>query len=282
MAYVGYLQKIMDIYSNLKGAERRVADYVLKNPRDIIHLSITELADRCSCGEATISRFSKKLGYKGYQELKIKIAGEVVDPIIDVHEEIKNNDDTAIVMQKIFNSTINSLKKTLSINDYNNIEKVADIIVNSNKVAFLGMGGSSAIALDAYHKFLKVKDNCIYHSDSHFQAMIMSNFTENDCVIAISNTGSNKELVENINIAKKNKAKVISITSNLKSPLSSVSDVVLVSYGMENKFKSEAVESRISALTLIDSVFVCTCLKDKSSYFESIKSIREAIAEKRY
>lgn len=192
MENISYLQKIMDIYSKLKGAERRVADYIIKNPNDIIHLSITELADRCNCGEATIFRFSKKIGYKGYQELKIKIAGEVVDPIVDVHEEIKEDDDILIVMQKVINSTINSLKETLKINDYKNIEKATNIILSSERVAFYGMGGSSAIALDAYHKFLRVGKNCIFHSDSHFQAMISSTLSEKDCILAVSNTGSNK------------------------------------------------------------------------------------------
>lgn len=282
MENMGYLQKIMNIHSKLKGAERKVADYILENPNDIIHLSITELAYRCSCGEATISRFSKKLGYKGFQELKIKVAGEVVDPILDVHEEIKEDDDIIIIMQKVFNSTINSLKETLKINDYKNIEKAVEIIWNSERIVFYGMGGSSAIALDAYHKFLKVGKNCIFHSDSHFEAMISSTLTEKDCILAISNTGSNKDLVENIEIAKMNKAKVISITSNLKSPVSNVSDIVLVSYGRENELKSEAVESRISSLALIDCIFVSICLKDKENYFHTLRNIREAIASKRY
>lgn len=86
------IQRIRDIFSTLKGAEKKVAEYILKNPKDIIHFSITELSDAVGCGEATIIRLCKKLGYKGYQELKIKIASEVVSPIEDIHEEIKEDD----------------------------------------------------------------------------------------------------------------------------------------------------------------------------------------------
>lgn len=76
--------------------------------------------------------------------------------------------------------------------------------------------------------------------------------------------------------------KVISITSNLKSPISKVSDIILVSYGKENQFKSEAMESRITSLSLIDCLFVSVCLKNKDEYFLTLKNIRQAIAEKRY
>lgn len=279
---IGGIERLRNIYSELKGAEKRVGEYILKNPEDIIHLSITELAENCKCGDATVSRLSKKLGFKGYQDLKIRIASEIVKPIVNIHEEIKENDDSLVLMQKIFNSTISSLNETLKINDSKKLDKAIGYIHNSKRLAFFGMGGSAAIALDAYHKFMRTGKYCIFHDDSHFQAMISSMYDENDCIIAISNTGSNKELVENLKIGKEKGVKIITITSNYKSPISKVSDVVLVSYGKENLSRSEAMESRISALSLIDCIFVGTCLKDKDNYYKVLGEIREAIAIKRY
>jgi DNA-binding MurR/RpiR family transcriptional regulator len=144
------------------------------------------------------------------------------------------------------------------------------------------MGGSAALAFDAYHKFIRTGKQCEFHDDSHLQAMMCSLFTEKDCILAISNTGSNKEMVENLKIASENNVKIIAITSNSKSPLSKVSDVVLTSYGKENRFKSEAMESKISTLSLIDCLFVGVCLKNKEKYFTSLNKIRHAIAKKRY
>jgi len=279
---IGGIERLRNIYSELKGAEKRVGEYILKNPMDIIHASITELAENCKCGDATVSRLSKKLGFKGYQDLKIRIASEIVKPIVNIHEEIKENDDSLVLMQKIFNSTISSLNETLRINDSKELDKAIGYIHNSKRLAFFGMGGSAATALDAYHKFMRTGKYCIFHDDSHFQAMLSSMYDENDCIIAISNTGSNKELVENLKIGKEKGVKIISITSNYKSPISRVSDVVLVSYGRENLSRSEAMESRISALSLIDCMFVGTCLKDKDNYYKVLGEIREAIAHKRY
>ncbi|MBU3190024.1 MurR/RpiR family transcriptional regulator [Clostridium bowmanii] len=279
---IGGIESLRNIYSELKGAEKRVGEYILKNSKDIIHSSITELAENCKCGEATVFRLSKKLGFKGYQDLKISIASEIVKPLVNIHEEIKENDDSLVIMQKIFNSTISSLNETLRINDNKELDKAIGYIHSAKRIAFFGMGGSAAIALDAYHKFMRTGKYCAFHEDSHFQAMVSAMYDENDCIIAISNTGSNKELVENLQIAKENGVKIISITSNYKSPILKVSDVVLVSYGKENLSKSEAMDSRISALTLIDCMFVGTCLKDKENYYKALGQIREGIAIKRY
>lgn len=276
------LQRLRDIYSMLKGAEKRVAEYILKNPGEIIHLSITELADECKSGEATIFRLCKKLGYKGYQEFKIKIASEVVKPIEDIHEEINEYDDMLVIMQKVLNSTMYSLSQTFKINDSNSVNAAVEIIGSANKVGFFGMGGSSALAYDAYHKFIRTLNSCEYQNDTHFQAMAASLYKEGDCIMAFSNTGSNKELIENLTIAKANGVKIISITSNIKSPISKVSDIVLISYGKQQKFKSEAMESRISALSLLDCLFVGVCLRNQEIYFDNLNKIRGAIAKKRY
>jgi DNA-binding MurR/RpiR family transcriptional regulator len=282
MSDIGGIESLRNIYSELKGTEKRVGEYILKNPKDIIHSSITELAENCNCGEATVFRLSKKLGFKGYQDLKISIASEIVKPLVNIHEEIKENDDTLVLMQKIFNSTISSLNETLRINDDKELDKAIGYIHNANRIGFFGMGGSAAIALDAYHKFMRTGKYCSFHEDSHFQAMVSAMYDENDCIIAISNTGSNKELVENLEIAKEKGVKIISVTSNYKSPILKVSDVVLVSYGKENLSRSEAMESRISALSLIDCMFVGTCLKDKDNYYKALGQIRDGIANKRF
>jgi RpiR family transcriptional regulator, carbohydrate utilization regulator len=282
MEQLSCLQKIREIYSELKDAEKRVAEYILQNPHDIIHYSITELAETCKSGEATIFRLCKRLGYKGYQELKIKIASEVVSPIEDIHEEIKEEDNSFMIIQKIINSNIYSLSQTMKINDANKVDEAVKLLNNCERINFFGMGGSAATAFDAYHKFIKTGKKCEYQNDTHIQAMLAAMVGKDDCIIAISNTGSNKELIENLTTAKKNGAKIISVTSNGKAPIAKVSDIILVSFGKESKFKTEAMDSRISALALIDCLFVGLCLKNKEEYFESLAMVRKAIAKKNY
>lgn len=275
------IDNIREIYGNLKGAERRVAEYILVHGKEIIQFSITELAEKCDCGEATIFRVCQKLGCKGYQEFKIRIAQEFIDPIENIHDDIKDKDSAIIIMEKVFNSTMVSLQETLKQNNAKDMETAAQLLSEANKINFFGMGGSGALAMDAWHKFMRTGITCEYQCDTHLQVMASSMVKGNDAIVAISNTGSNKELIENVNVAKKGGAKIITLCSISKAPLTKLADVNLISYGQQQKYKNEAAESRISALTLIDCLFIQVCLKRKKSYYENIEKVRSGIALKR-
>lgn len=276
------LGKLQKIYGTLKGAEKKIAEFLLRSPEEVVHLSITELAEKCGVGEATVVRVCKKIGCRGFQELKIRIAGGIVNPQDDIYEEVRREDDTLVMMRKVFQSNLVSLSKTLQVADAGSMRRAIEIVSRSEAVAFFGMGGSAATAFDGYHKFLRTGKRCEVQEDSHLQAMIASLYSPRDCIIAISNTGSNKELVENVRMARENGVKIISVTSNARSPLSGVSDVVLISYGVEQNMKSEAMSSRISALSLLDCLYVGVCLQNPDAYFESVGKIRKAIAAKRF
>ncbi|SFD48101.1 MurR/RpiR family transcriptional regulator [Clostridium uliginosum] len=276
------LERITNVYSELKGAEKKVAQYILENPKNIIHFSITELAEVSKASEATVFRLCSKIGYKGYQDLKINLAGSVVEPMDNIYEKIKENDDTYIIMRKIMSSNINSIESTLKINKTEHIDKAIELILNAKKIMFFGMGGSWTIANDAYHKFIRTGINCVASSDSHWQMMFSSMADEGDVIIAFSNSGSNKELVENINLAKRKGINIIAITGNEKSPLAKDSDVHLTAYGNESMFRSEAMESRLTSLMIIDWLYVGTALKRKDETLDNLERIRNGIASKRF
>ncbi|ERI93602.1 transcriptional regulator, RpiR family [Clostridiales bacterium oral taxon 876 str. F0540] len=278
----GCLDRIKETYTSLNTAEKKVAQYILENPKEIIHISITELADNSSASETTVFRLCNKLGYKGYQDLKINLAAAIVDPIENIYEEIKENDDMYILMHKIMASNIYSIENTFKINKSSELEKAVSMILKAQRIMFFGMGGSGIIAQDAHHKFLRTGLNCVSASDSHWQAMYASMSNENDVIIAFSNSGSNKELIETINLARQKRINIISITSNAKSPISKVSDITLVCYGNESMFRSEAMESRITSLALIDCLYVGVAIKRKAETLKSLEDMRRGIALKRF
>ncbi|AND83938.1 SIS domain-containing protein [Clostridium tyrobutyricum] len=134
------------------------------------------------------------------------------------------------------------MKNTVKINSEKNLENSVDSILKSNQIIFYGMGGSGSLAHYAYHKFIRTEIRCVVKTDSHWQAMISSMAKQDDVIMAFSNSDSNKELIDAIKIGIKNGVKVISITGNAKSPISKVSDIVLVSYGRKSSFRSEAMQ----------------------------------------
>lgn len=274
--------KIKAAYSSLSFKERAVADYILKNPKEIIHLSITEFAENSSVAEATVFRFCKTLGYRGYQAFKIALASGIVDPIQNIHEEIKAEDEVFTLAKKVFTGHIEAIRDTLNLLDGSVLEGIVDVLSTATRIDFYGSGGSSAVALDAYHKFLRTGINCNAHSDGHQQIISAALLGPGQAAIGISHSGSNKDVIDSLRIAKANGAATIAITNHFKSPLTKEADYVLYTTSRETFFRSEALASRLVQLSLIDVLHVAVSVRKQEETLSNLQKIREAISIKRY
>ncbi|MBT2661994.1 MurR/RpiR family transcriptional regulator [Bacillus sp. ISL-45] len=274
--------KINAIYSSLSSKEKTVADYILNNTQEIIHLSITEFSEHASVAEATIFRFCKRLGFRGYQAFKIALASELVEPIKNIHEEIKEEDEVVTLAQKVFAGHVEAMKETLDLLDATVLESIIEVLGKASRIDFYGSGGSSAIALDAYHKFLRTGIHCNAHSDGHQQIISAALLGSGQAAIGISHSGSNKDVIEALKIAKANGAATIAITGHYKSPLSKEADYVLYTTSRETLFRSEALASRLVQLSLIDVLHVAVSVRRQEQTLGNLQKIREAISIKRY
>ncbi|KEZ48629.1 MurR/RpiR family transcriptional regulator [Metabacillus indicus] len=275
------LGSIRSHYARLSEKEKKIADFILENPKEIIHSTINETADRLGVAEATVFRFCKRIDFKGYQAMKIALASEIMSPIQQIHEEINENDNEKAVAEKVFQSNIRTLENTLQILDFSSIEKAARILAGANRVDFYGTGGSAIIAMDAYHKFIRTGISAYAFIDSHFQLMSASQLTNNDAAVIISHSGTNKDTIKIMNTARKNGAKTIGITSFPKSPVGQNSDVALFTSSEETEYRSEALASRIGQLSLIDALYVNMMIQNKEKANLSLEKIRSAISETR-
>lgn len=278
----GGLLRLRSIYPSLTAAEQRAAGYILENPGEIIHLSITELAELAQTAEATIFRLCKRLGYRGFQAFKIALASDLVDPVQNIHEDVQPDDDMLTIAQKVFQSNVQCLQETLKIQEKDALEQAVEQLATARRVEFYGSGGSGAIALDAYHKFMRTGIWCQAHNDSHLQVMAAALLGPQDVAVGISHTGANKDVYEALKIARKGGAKTIGITNFMKSPLTTVADTCLFTSARETRFRSEAMSSRISQLAIIDALVVGVSLRRQEEALTSLQQIRRAIANKRF
>lgn len=271
------LGQIRSHYARLSEKEKKIADYILNNPENIIHSTINDVAEDLNVADATVFRFCKRIGFKGFQAMKITLAAEIIEPIQQIHEEISESDDERTVMEKVFQSNIHTLKSTLNLIDETAIEQAVDLLLNAGRVDFYGTGGSAVIAMDAYHKFIRTGIKVFTFMDSHFQIMSASQLTKHDVAVVISHSGINKDTINILKTAKKNGAKIIGITGYPKSPLAKNSDVVLYTSAEETEYRSEALSSRIAQLSLIDALYVNVMKLNKEKAKKSLDKIREAI-----
>ncbi|MYL32046.1 SIS domain-containing protein [Pontibacillus yanchengensis] len=275
------LHRIQTIYSQFSEKEKLIADYILKDPQHIIHSTINQVSEDLMVADATVFRFCKRLGFKGYQAMKIALASEIVNPIQDIHETISEEDSEIDITYKVFNANINALEQSKEIQDQSMMKEIIEVLSNARSLNFFGSGGSGIVAEDAQHKFIRTGIPAHAYSESHLQVMVASQLTKDDIAILISHSGSNKDIIDVLDIVKQNGVPTIAITNLAKSVLSKNVDYALYTAAKETEYRSEALASRIAELTIIDALYVNYCIKHKEQTQEATQKMREAISMKR-
>lgn len=271
--------KIKSIYNDLSTKEQKIADYIIENPDKIISSPINELASELKVADSTFFNFTKKLGYSGFRDFKMAMAVQQNDFVdVSIHEKVTKDDSELTIANKVFDSNVSTLNDTRELLSQKDLEKAAEIIASSNQLNIFGMGGSEIVAADAYHKFLRSPINVRHSTDYHIQLMEASLLKDEDCAIIISHTGRAKESIKIAETVRETGAKVIIITSQANSPLAKLGDIVFLSVAEETAFRSEALSSRISQLSIIDSLYVIVMFYHEDHSEDALLRVRHVIA----
>lgn len=274
-------QEIKSIYKNLTKTEKKVADYVLKNPKKVLYLAINELADECEVGDTSVYRFCRSIGLRGYQEFKVRLSLSLNDDVSFSGENIADGDflDMANSISKKYT---NAVAKTMSIIDEQAINSVVSSIEQAKNVYIFGIGASGITALDALTHFVRVTNKVRFISDIHTQVMLSNILSKDDFVLFISHSG---ETQENINIAKNAKssgAKIACITMYADSTLASLSDTCLIYGAFDAPTSGSAIDIRISQFFIVDLLYQAYYLKTKDCSAQAINKTNAAIIEQLY
>lgn len=274
-------QRIQSLYNSFSDKEKQIADYMLQHPETIVHSTINQVADQLSLADATVFRFCKRLGFKGYQAMKIALASDIIEPIEDIHETIQENDTEAEVMSKVFQSNKNALTYTQEVLEESTVRQAVQYLLEASELHFYGSGGSGVTAQDGQHKFMRTGLPSHAYTDSHWQVMAASQLKPNDVAIVISHSGANEDVLEAMDVAKEQGARIIAITSYAKTPISQKADLTLQTISRETEYRSEALASRLAELSLLDGLYVNYCIKKKDQAQEAVAKIRKAVARKK-
>jgi RpiR family carbohydrate utilization transcriptional regulator len=275
------LVQIHELHGSLSEKERRVADFILAAPREAVHPSIEELALRIGVSESTLFRFVRKLGFEGYQQFRISLATETVEPSSRFYEAPVDaaGGDTAVSV--VFKTAIAALELTMKGLDRGAIEKAAALLVGARAVYLFGLGGSGIVAKDAYHKLLRTGLRCSAPEDFHLQLMAASQAGPEDAALLVSNTGVNKDALSVAAELKRRGVPLIAISSYPRSPLVKLADLVLLSAAPASPYASEAFSARIAQLAIIDALYVEVMELLGEEGVGRLESMRAAIARRR-
>lgn len=249
----GDLPIIRAHYATLSVSERKIADYLLEHPAEALYLSITDVADRAEVGEATVSRFCRKLGLRGFQELKVMLAQEKGPAAVRVVGP-PGDGDLAILTRQKAQQSIKVIEDTARLLDQQALERAITLLTEARKIDFYGLGTSGLTALDAQHKFLSLGKHCNAFVDPHVQAMSASLLSSLDVAVAFSHSGSTKDAVTSLRWARESGAHTICITSFGRSPITRVADVALLAAIGETTV-ARSLRAKIAHLFVVEVLF---------------------------
>lgn len=282
MPYGNVFAKINNEYYQLTGAEKKVADYAVAHQQKTQYMSISELAEEAGVAEATISRFCRRLGYKGYNAFKLAVANSTAgrSELNPLSGEVLPEDTIADLCQKIYAANVDAMTQTLGLLRPEAVRAAASLMMGADKVLCMGQGGSMILAQEAAHLFATALPNFFPVVDSHIQAMLTAQLTRRDVVLYFSYSGSTKELLDNLKIARERGAGVILITRFPKSPGAAYADVVLQCGSHEGPFQGGSVAARIAQLYVVDVLFSELCRRDLEGCREQRELVAEVLSDK--
>lgn len=274
--------RLQSLQATLPPISARIAGYILEHADDVVHMSVTEVAERCRASEGAVIKLCKQLGATGFQQLKISLAQDLVRPTEFIHEDLQRDDDVATVVQKIFHSGVNALTDTLAVLDAAAMERAVQLLLEAERIELYGIGSAAPIVEDAYYRMLRIGLNVKVVIDSHIQAISASLCGPEVTVLTVSHSGSTVETVTAQRLAKEAGARTICITNLGKSPIQKHSDVILSTNARETKFRTEAMTSRIAQLCIVDALIACLALANHDEAVASIQHTFDVLSEKRY
>ena len=278
----GSLSVISDALPKLRGAPAKVAQHVLSSPRETINLTISALASRIGVSEASIVRFSQMLGYPGFHALKIRLAEDLVSPTSSMHEELAPDDEPVVAAKKAMAMGLRSLEDTINLLDLDVLEAVIAACCASQNIYLFASGNSTPIAMDLSFRLTKIGLHSRFAMDPTMQEMHASLTTSDDLAVGISYTGSSRDTVHVLGLARQCGARTVCITNHSDSPLAREADFCLYSASRVGFVREERLSSHLAMLALTEALYVGICTARSDATERAVSRTLRATEHRKY
>lgn len=281
---MGIIIKLNAMKNQLTSIEKKIAEYILEDPERIKNLTTYEIAKNCDTSQASIVRFSKKLGFSGFPDFKLSLSQDIGNRKAEshvniMHEELKSTDSFEIIGKKVATENTRAVNNTYEITDFNELEKAVQAINSARKIMLAGVGFSGIVARDLYFKLMELGKVASFENDSHMQLSYLSTMNENDILFVISHSGKTLELFNLTKVAKNKGIKIITLTSVANNPIRELGDIKLSTVEMKSDFRATALSPRISQLTVIDMIYIKLMLENENLQdyiFNAIELVKDS------
>lgn len=279
----GCLAHIADLLPTLRQeTARKVGRYVLDHPAEVLHLTVTELAERAGVSDASVVRFCQQIGYAGFHDFKLSLAQDMVSPLQRVHEDLEPGDAIETIVQKVFSSEMRALEDTLKVLDPRAVQQAVEALSSAERVFLFAVGNSMPVAMDLHYRLIRIGVHCVLPTDAAVQHMSAALMTSRDVALAISHSGSSKDTVRALEIAGQAGATTICITNHSRSPITKVAKICLFTASRETLVRDEAMASRIAELAIVDALYVGVALRNFERSMEAARTTAHVTVDRKF
>lgn len=259
------LKVIQAKLDSMTDAERQIGKFIIDDPDRMVELSSAELAAATGRSQSSVVKFSQKIGYDGYQQLKLAVtkakAQEWRVPSGMIHGTIDAGDNFVTIQQKLVASKVSAMQQTMQVNAEEAVMAAVTALASARRIHLAGIGASSLVARDFSYKLLKVGLVVLMDRDPHVQMANAASMNSRDVLFAISQSGGNNETIRLAELARKCGAKVVTLTGLYGGRLSQLADIALHTVADEERVRSSAITSRDAQLAICDLVFLLLVAK---------------------
>lgn len=224
---------------------QKLGDFILTDPQKVLYLTITELARETDTSEASVTRLCRHLGCKGYTEFKMALALDV-----------QHNQPAAIAsgdsIDMLVEETVQALRDTGKFINREVLQLAVEALHQAKTIQIYGVAASAITGEYLHYRLLRLGKSAQLFGDMHRAAMNASTLKDGDLVIAISASGSTKDVMHVVKVAKKQNARVLMLSNTLRSPMGSLADMLLVAARPEGPFNAGALSGKVGAMLLVE------------------------------
>ena len=262
---------------NFTTTEQKIANYILNNVNEAMYTSTQELACKTDTSPAAVIRFSKRMGYAGFRELKVDLAKDNSEDVPLFSEKIYSHDSLKTIIKKSKSSDSLAVEQTYKLLKLDTFANAVEALKKAKKIYLYGIGSSSICCTDFAQKLSRLGYNVVFYSDFHTQLASTTHITKDDVALAISYSGNTQEVNTAIEYAKSKDTTIIAITQFIKSPLMKFADLALYVPTQEKDLRLGAVTSRNASLILTDLLYLGMISEDLDKHKENLIASRNLV-----
>ena len=248
-----FFVRIKTSYQSLSPSEKKVGDFVLKNAHEVMSMTMADLASRCGVSDATALRFSRRLGYRGWLELKVALIRSLPETEEPKKKKPARDFDYKDLFTDIIEKSKEALDDTLMVFNGSEMDAAVKTIRKARRILIVGSGTSGPVANDLYNRLFRLDLFCHIETDGLLQLMHASLLTPEDILFVISQSGEAESILRVAEVARKNGTPIITITGSRLSGLAKLSDCIFLSVCHEAN--PETMTARIAQHAIVHAVY---------------------------